>query len=275
METIVQDTGAQAYYVYGVIADPGVALPDGPGIEPGAPVACLDEGGLAAVVSPVPLEPFDPEQLEAHLSDLTWLEPRARAHQAVLAGIDAPVAPLRFGTVFRDAEGVRAMLRANGPVFRATLARLSGRREWGVKILADPQRVAAYVAASSERVRGLAGQISRMSAGAVYLFQKKLDLLILEESRRLAETCVRDSHVRLSDLVAAAAGGPTARREGGDAGPELIFKGAYLVSEAGLEAFLAELDALGAQHTCFSFELTGPWPAYSFAVAPEEEPADV
>ncbi|MBX0331527.1 GvpL/GvpF family gas vesicle protein, partial [Oscillochloris sp. ZM17-4] len=198
MQTIVQDSEALGYYVYGVIAGPGADLPAGPGVEPGAPVVCVGEGDLAAVVSPVPLERFDPEQLEARLSDLAWLEPRARAHQAVLSGISAPVAPLRFGTIFCDEAGVRAMLRANGAIFRSALARLTGRREWGVKIVADAQQVADYVAASSERVIGLMAQRARMSSGAAYLIQKKLDMLILEESRRLAEGCVRESHTRLA-----------------------------------------------------------------------------
>lgn len=251
------------------MAGSGAAMPEVPTIEPGAPVVCVGEDDLAAVVSPVPLDLFDPEVLEARLTDLTWLAPRARAHQAVLAGIDAPIAPLRFGTIFRDEGGVRAMLRTNGPLFRAALDRLAGRREWGVKIYADPKRVSDHVLISSTRVRDLIAQRNRMSSGAAYMLQKKLDILILEESRRLADLCICESQARLSARAAATAGGPTSQRS--EDGPELIFSGAYLVDETRFSDFAGEIRTLVNQYDCFGFDLTGPWPAYSFASAPEQE----
>jgi hypothetical protein len=272
MQTIIQQSDLRAYYVYGVIGGPGTAPPDLPAVEPGAPVVCVDEGDLAALVSPVPLERFDPEQLEAHLSDMAWLEPRARAHQAVLAGIDAPVAPLRFGTIFRDENGVRTMLRANASLFHAALDRLVGRREWGVKIYADPQRVAEHVLASNDRVGSLITQRNRMSSGAAYMIQKKLDMLVLEESRQLADICICESQARLAARAVAATGGATSQRTGD--GPELIFSGAYLVDEATLADFVGEIKALVVHYSCFGFDLTGPWPAYSFAAAPQQESDD-
>ncbi|WP_129629553.1 GvpL/GvpF family gas vesicle protein [Candidatus Oscillochloris fontis] len=269
METLVQESTALVYYVYGVIAEQELTLPDLPAVEPGAPVLCVREGDLGAVVTPLPVDRFDPELLEERLADLTWLEPRVRAHQEVLAAIAGPVAPLRFGTIFRDEAGVRTMLRTNAPMLRAALERLRGRREWGVKIYAEPKQVAEYVRTNNDQVANLIMQRNRMSSGAAYMLQKKLDALILQESRQLANICVCESQARLAGQASATAGGPVSQSAGD--GMELIFSGAYLVDEATFDQFLAEVEALVAHYSSFRFELTGPWPAYSFAAAPQQE----
>lgn len=273
MQTITYDDAARAYYVYGVVAGPAVALPDVHGIDQRVPLSAIAEGGLMALVSPVDPADFAPDLIEERLADLTWLEPRARAHQEVLSRVAAAVAPLRFGTIFLDADGVRAMLRENGPLFRAALARLEGRREWGVKIVVNPRRLTDHLIETSPQVRSLIVQRDRMASGATYLFQKKIDMLLLDLARRQVEACVAASHARLSILSAAVAGGAAAQRQ--DDGNELIFKGAYLVAEDQLAVFMAEVESLDAQFVGFSFALTGPWPAYSFAVAPVEDAAYV
>lgn len=270
MQTIVQEKSACAYYVYGIVAQAETLLSDLPAVEPDAPVICLREGDLAAVVSPVALDRFDPDQMEARLTDLAWLEPRVRAHQSVLAAIVGTVAPLRFGTIFHNEAGVRTMLQINGPLFRRVLERIQGCREWGLKIYADPQRVADYVRTTNIPVKNLIAQRNRLSSGAAYMIQRKLDLLLLEESRRVVEVSVNASQERLSAHAVATAGGTTTRRDE-PGGPELIFSAAYLVDQPRTEPFLAELDALVADYTCVTFEISGPWPAYSFVTTPDQE----
>ncbi|NTV63924.1 MAG: GvpL/GvpF family gas vesicle protein [Oscillochloris sp.] len=273
MQTIVQESQALAYYVYGVVLGQNIAAPAVPAIEPDAPVLCVGEGELTALVTPLPLDRFDPDLLEERLSDLEWLEPRARAHQAVLASVAAPVAPLRFGTIFRDEEGVRSMLRTNRALFRTALDRLVGRREWGLKIYADPKRVADYVCGASEHVRSMIIQRSRMSSGAAYLIQKKLDMRILDESRKLTERSLCEIQTRLSTSIVASAGGAVSRRS--EEGPELIFSVAYLIDEVRFTKFAAELDVIVERYPWLGFELSGPWPAYSFATTPAQESGDV
>ena len=72
----------------------------------------LRDGGLALLVSRVPLAEFGEEPLRRNLNDLAWLERVARAHEAAIdaAFQAAPVVPLRLATIFADEDGARRML---------------------------------------------------------------------------------------------------------------------------------------------------------------------
>lgn len=261
--TELTSSAEQGYYVYGITdgAPEGLA----PGVGPGAPVELLVADDLAAIVSPVPLADFTPEAVQARQDDLAWIEAQVRAHQDVLARAvqQVTVAPLRFGTVFRDAAGVYAMLHEQAARFRATLARLAGRQEWGVKITTDQARLNEWVATVSRRVQELAARQRGMSAGAAYMLTKKRDQLIREEASQAIEQCARQTHARLAALaVAAVISSPSHR--GTSAGQETVFNGAYLVETSQVATFLEALDDLAATHPAFAFTVSGPWPAYHF-----------
>ena len=79
-------------------------------------VALVSSGPLAAIVGAFSLDDFDEEPLRRNLEAPAWLEDKARAHDRVLGGAvgAAPLVPLRFGTVYRDEDGVRRMLEERG-----------------------------------------------------------------------------------------------------------------------------------------------------------------
>lgn len=260
------------YYVYGVLAGAPAGLDLGAGLGTGAPVGLLAGEGMSAIVSAVPLEGFTPEAVEARLADLAWVEAQVRAHQSVLARAQAhgALAPLRFGTVYRDAAGVRAMLAEQGPRLRAALDRLAGRQEWGLKITVDAARLAEQAAAESPRLRQLDEQLRGMAAGAAYLLAKKRAQLLREECAQAADRCARHCHERLAAraalAVASGGAGPAAQGQ-----PELILNGAYLVDEAGVDGFIETVRELAVRFGGFGFDLSGPWPAYNFVGAAVED----
>jgi hypothetical protein len=112
---------------------------------------------------------------------------------------------------------------------------------------------------------------SDATPGQAYLLRKKIEGLRDEEARAetrrvaqeserlLAEAC--DGVVRLRVLKDEAAG------QG-----ELAARLAFLVRREGFEAFRDAAERLATRYTPlgFRFELTGPWPAYNFAVVEEE-----
>jgi Gas vesicle synthesis protein GvpL/GvpF. len=51
----------------------------------------------------------------------------------------------------------------------------------------------------------------------------------------------------------------------------MLLNGTYLVGNDSIDEFAARVDSLAAEHPDVRVELTGPWPAYSFAGV-EEEP---
>ena len=79
-------------------------------------------------------------RLREHLEDLGWVERTARAHERVLEQVlrSAALVPLRLCTLYRDVDGVRHLLRESSTSLTEALAKVAGRTEWGVKVLADP-----------------------------------------------------------------------------------------------------------------------------------------
>jgi hypothetical protein len=270
----VADAG-DGWWVYCVVSA-GHAVPDGvAGVASGAP-RLVAAGGLAALASPVPLDEFGEAPLRETLNDLAWLERTVRAHETVLDAMLAggAVVPMRVCTIYRDEAQVRAMLEDRGALFHDTLARLSGKSEWGVKIVADRTRLEQHAREQSDEARALAADAGGGSEGGAYLARKKLAAIVRDESDRILDEVVRETHARLEEWAAGSVILPAQSRELAGYRGDMVFNGAYLVEDDRLDTFAALLDDLRAQYASLglALDLTGPWPAYNFAGASPESP---
>jgi hypothetical protein len=256
---------ATAHYVYGVVPA-GVALPsDLVGVEPTASVERIEEGGLAALVSEVPLAEFDEDSLRRNLNDVAWLEEKARAHETVLEAALArtAVVPLRLCTVFADEVQVRAMLVREQRVLDDALARLQGRAEWGVKAFADRGAVERE---ALKETRGEDDGVAEMSAGTAYMNRRRAEARAREEVEEIADGWAREIHARLRTIATEALLNPLQRPELSGHEGEMFLNGVYLVSDAEAPPFRAAVGALADEFDRHGVEidLTGPWPAYNF-----------
>ena len=141
--------GLWAYCVThdGETAAAGVAGVDGGVVEQ------VKARGLAALVSRVRLAEFGAGPLRENLNDLDWLERVARAHEAVLdrALADSTIVPLRLCTIYESEDSVREMLEREHDSLGRALDTLAGRQEWGVKLLAQEERLAEEARSRSLR----------------------------------------------------------------------------------------------------------------------------
>jgi hypothetical protein len=222
--------------------------------------ATVDEGGLRAIVAEEPLEQYAPEAIEAALSDPGWLETRLRRHEEVLEAVLArgPVAPFRFGTIFRTEADLREALSGAEARLTARLEELRGTAEWGVKAWVDGEALSA----SLERpVDHLAG----MPEGRRYLLAKRLRRQTEAEANELALGRAHDAHARIAELaVEARIEGPSGLDE--RTGHRLLLRAAYLFrddSRPELERLLDELRERDAE-LGVDYVLSGPWPPYNF-----------
>lgn len=230
-----------AWYVFGV-----VPAADAERLE----ARIVEARGLAALVAAVPLSEFGADVLPERLNDREWLERQAREHVEVLqaACAAATVVPFRFGTIYRELDDVRAMLDARRAELAASLERVRGKVEVGVKAWAAPleERAAAAASGGDYLRRQLAARRAAESASA-----------------SLADAAAAAHERLLRHAVEGVANRPqppelTGRRE------PMILNGAYLVTSA--EAVRAEVESLSADHAGagITFEATGPWPPYNF-----------
>src|SRR3712207_6778180 len=122
------------YYVYGV-TPPTLDLSQAPAGLDGSALGFEPEGSLGAIVSRLDPDAYAPARIEASTGNVEWLGPRAVAHDGVLtwASDQGPVAPFpMFSAMFRDAAGVRGMLRTRVKELEGALAVAGRRREHGL-----------------------------------------------------------------------------------------------------------------------------------------------
>jgi hypothetical protein len=239
--------------------------PDLVGVEPTATVARIEDRGLAALVSEVPLADFGEDSLRENLNDVAWLEEKAMAHEAVLDAALArtAVVPLRLCTVFAGEEQVRAMLAREHDVLADALERLHGRAEWGVKAWAD--RGAVEREALGRDANG-EGEGDAVSAGTAYMNRRRAEAQAREQVEEIADEWARGIHARLAAVASEALLNPLQRPELSGHEGEMFLNGVYLVSDAEAPAFRAAVGALADEfdRRAVEIDLTGPWPAYNF-----------
>lgn len=255
--------GSLATWLYAVTAAPeDGTLPRGLTGVADEPVRLVESAGLAAVVGSVPLEDFGEDALRDHLEDLEWLERTARAHHRVINGAagHGQVIPLRFATLYHDDDRVRAMLRERRDDFTATLRRVAGRTEWGVKAYVDPRSFLP----DPEEPTG-----AEESPGTAYLLRRRAQRQDQETAHLRATERAEEIHASLAALAVATAAHPPqdsalAAYEGW-----MVLNNSYLVPDALGEEFTALVTDLGKRYPAITLEVSGPWPPYSFTAPPK------
>ena len=258
-------------YLYAVArANAGAAIgaADLRGID-GGRVEAIVESQLLGVTSPVPASDYDEEPLNERLQDLEWLAPRAASHQEVngkLLGLADAVIPLAFGAIYRDAEGVRELLRTRADDFADRLRAVEGRAEWIVSIERD-----GSAAPTGGAVRALDAEIAAAPPGRAFLLGKRRDEVTREERRTrdaalaeetwatieaIAERVYREPLIEDPTVAAIARFSVLAHRD----------------REVELADVVRRLGASAASEG-YRVRLSGPWPAYRFGGLPSERVA--
>jgi hypothetical protein len=183
--------------------------------------------------------------LRRNLENLDWLATVARSHHRVVEGVVtvAPTAPMRICTVYRDEAGVRRVLKEKERALNDVLRRVSGRREWGVKVYGSaeagddeplPETGTAYMRQLQSRRRKVADQAS--------------------QGERI--------HARMRELSVASRRYPEQDRRLSQHSGRMLLNAAYLVETTKEKAFIDSLESSAA--TSVRVQITGPWAPYSF-----------
>jgi hypothetical protein len=244
-------------YLYAIgdaaLADSDV-LAETTGVD-AVPVRTVVEGPLAAVVASVDRDRFSEQSIRARLEDLEWVEKLARTHHEVVDRIarNHPIAPVRMATVYLNDAGVHELLRDHRSELAATLDRVRGRSEWGVKGYAAPanEASAAELEASAPD-----------APGTSYLMRRRAERDRAAHRRERVAEAAEKLHQEFAALAVDSRVYPpqdprlTGRRD------EMILNAAYLVDEAGAALLARRVNA--ATDDELRLELTGPWAPYSF-----------
>jgi len=254
---------SEATYLYCVVrgARPPSLAGSPPGLPGCGPVRTLAvEDGLWLVAASAPLAQYDGEEIQRHLSDLSWVSERALAHEAVIEHFGAAdaVLPMKLFTLFASDDSALAHVRESRGRIERALERVAGCVEWGVRVRLDEARAREAFSEESRRESG------PPPSGKAFLLRRKLEQ---DASRNLVGR-LRDE---VDDVFAELAGGASeaVRREPAappEAGGRLLLDAAFLVPSqrsAAFEALVERGSARLAPRGC-EVTLTGPWPPYHF-----------
>ncbi len=250
-----------ATYVYCVLrAGTTPALEGAPaGLEGAGPARLLALApGRWLVVADAPLERYGEAAIQRGLSDLEWVGPRALEHEALVEHLLArgTVVPMKLFSLFLGDERALADARGRAARLDALLDAFEGRREYGLRVLVDPDAASAAARARAERE-----QAGASSAGHAFLLRKKS---LHDAERHLGAELrarARALYEELAPLSADARARAPSRAEG-----RLVLDASFLVQDDAAQAFQAAV-AAGAQALAprgLTLQLSGPWPAYNF-----------
>jgi hypothetical protein len=244
------------------------------GIDEAHPPFFQSGGRVAAVLSRVSRAEFCGPAGEKNLQDLAWLAPRACRHQTVLDQVMrlGPVLPARFGTLFSSPAGLEGFMRKHEGAIARFLERVCGQEEWAVKGFLDPERAEAqWVAQWQSREGGLAS----LAPGAAYLQEQSSRIQARQAlDGLLAEAC-EDLLNALHPLASEIVPRRILTRESPEAAREMVLNWALLLRPAAVANFHGRIERANAEQNPggLAFEVSGPWPPYSFCPNLEGERA--
>lgn len=237
------------------------------GVDVRYPVTALEDeanqDNVVAVIGEV-----DPAEFsEENLRTISWLGSRAQRHEAVVAQVmgASSVLPVKFGTLFRSHNSLKAFLAQHHLAIVQALNSLQGKTEWSVKgYLVEEQARPIVVAADLE----IQSQLAAMSPspGARYIQQRQLEIKteaairtwLARANEQLKSTLVQ--HAMASTELRCHSSAVTGRPA------RMAFNTSFLLDESAFSHFRAAFSEqqLKYQGSGLTFELQGPWPPYNF-----------
>lgn len=265
------DVDTKAIYLYCFASSAFLSTVEGVGVDGINPVFLLPCMDIVAVCSFVCSHEFFGNMAENGTGDLARVGLLACRHEQVIerAMIYSPVLPLRFGTVFDSYASLQVRLKKHYEGIKLFLDMASGKDEWAVKAFLN--RAGACEQLSKEALAAR-GKETSMSPGALYLKERRMGALRKEAVNRSVEEICKSTGVELGRIASDVRVRKPLAGEALGGLKDMIVNWAFLVSKDIAPDFCACVRR--ANELCavpgLAFEISGPWPPYSFRPCLEE-----
>ncbi|MFA4844540.1 MAG: GvpL/GvpF family gas vesicle protein [Candidatus Margulisiibacteriota bacterium] len=225
---------------------------------------------IAAVVEKTTIDDFQEEAFKLKVEkDPKWLEEKVMHHNNIISRLaeKTAVVPIKFGTIFKTAKSLEAMLEKNYQGFLEIILNLDGKEEWGVKVYCDANKLKEELARSNQHIKDIDLAIKDKSEGAAYFLKRKRASLIFEESEKKMNEDAAAIHEELVKFADKNCLNKLQPKELTIKEAETILNGAYLIPKKKVSEFKSRVSDLQKTYAASGLELeiSGPWPAYSFA----------
>lgn len=258
-------------YAYGIVRSEFTTERVPPGIDD-ATVELVREGAHAGLVSRLSASDYAPAEIERNSGEVSWLSPRAMAHDRVLtwAQEHGGVVPLPMFSMWGTDVALRASLRERAPSLADVFTRVRGADEFGLRIYRRDAVMLDAVDVLDDDIARARREAAAAAPGQRYLLERKIAERSKAAIRAASQRLARAVFDALRPLAREAVSRPLAPGSTADGETTMVLNAAFLVARDGLEEFRA---ALGRQIAAneprgLEFNFTGPWPPYNFVAEP-------
>jgi len=249
---------------------------EGTGLDGQNPLFLQSFLDIAAVVSSVCLEEFCGPAAESRIQDLSWVGPRACRHEEVVEQVmrHSAVLPVRFGTIFSSLESLEKRLQEHHGAISEFLDQVLDKEEWAVKGLLD--RAKAKEELLSIIFAQEARRLASLSPGMRYFEEQRILAGVEKELNGWMKKVCKEVANDLKYYSQNFCERRVFSREATGSERDMVMNWAFLVARGVLADFRAGVDRANADHAerGLVFELSGPWPPYSFSPSLEMDPGE-
>ena len=222
--------------------------------------------GIMAVFSKVSIEEYTGPAAESGMKDLSWIGPRACRHEEVVQRVMrySPVLPARFGTLFSSLDNLENLLKMHERTISQFLDHVAEKEEWSVKGLLDGEKAKGKL--YSTIITAEAERLASLSPGARYFQEKRIQSNIGKELNLRCKEILQEVAGDLDHYASDFCPRKALSRDATGLDVDMIANWAYLVPVNFAEIFCSRVDHANEVHgqDGLTFQVSGPWPPYSF-----------
>ena len=211
---------------------------------------------------------FTEENLKKNFANLSWIETNAREHIDIITSIMKykTVIPFKFGTIFNSEESLEKFIEDYSLSLAENFEAIQGKEEWSVKVYCDKKALGKHIPEFSGDVRILEEQILKSSPGKAFLLKRKKAELIEQEVEKLMKINGQKCFDEYRKICQAVRVNNLLPRELTERDDDMILNATLFINKQNIKDFIctANLQQEKYQSLGFLFEVTGPWPPFSF-----------
>jgi hypothetical protein len=216
----------------------------------------------------VPENEFSEENLKKNLTDMNWLEVKAREHFEVIGRImeSGSVIPFNFGTIYFSKDNLKEFISDYSISLDENFQFIKGMQEWSVKIYCDRKSLIGHIDEWSEEAAAMEKQIMASAPGKAFLFKIKKNGLIENEVDRLCKSFGQQYFNEFSELCESSSLNNLLPKELTGREDTMILNATFLVSNKKVAEFINIEDRQRKKEkdSGFSIKISGPWAPSSF-----------
>jgi len=266
--------GVKGFYLYGIcpfVKTKKAAEKDIGESIGGGKVFSVPYGDIEAVVSEVFLEEFWSSEIQRRAAeDLEWIKDKALKHEKVIEtamkNSDCPIIPMKFGTIFKNREGLTGSLKKNRWKFKNLLRNLQGKEERAIKIYCKSELLENEIKKKSPTIQSKLEEIKSLPTGRQYFLEEEINEMAEREAKKSVNNYILLFLKGFKGLAEELKESKILGKELTRKNDPMVFNGAFLIKKEKVGGFQKEIQKLRAKYEKigFIFESSGPWPPYNF-----------